>query len=141
MYQKVVGKLHKIRYSNFLVNGYYHRKRQETLKRAFLGSTGYDRMMTNLAGRGDFATYSNDAEERSANFVYRHMKCHKILGCWRWKALWQKKEELLPVLFDMDLKGVDFGGAFGPVVLLRSRRRLRSSASDGLPGAATGPRG
>ena len=117
MIQKIKGTLHKIRYNNFLVNGYYARKRQETLKRSFLASKEYDAMMTQDSRSSDFANYTNDAEERSPNFVYRHMRCHMILGCWRWKALWQKKDELLPVLFDENLKGIDFGGANGPVSL------------------------
>lgn len=117
MYQKIKGTLHKLRYNNFIVNGYYDRKRQETLNKAYLGSDGYDQIMKHLADRDDFATYTNDAEERSDNFVYRHMRCHKILGCWRWKVLWQKRDLLLPVLFDEQKIGIDFGGANGPVSL------------------------
>jgi len=117
MYQKVKGTLHKIRYNNFLVNGYYARKRQETMQRNYLDSEAYDSIMTHGATDPGFASYTNDAEEKSANFIYRHMRCHKLLGCWRWKTLWQKKQELLPVLFDKSLNGVDFGGANGPVSL------------------------
>ena len=117
MYQKVIGTLHKIRYNNFLVNGYYAKKRQETLNIEFLSSDRYDQLMTRGNNHENFANFTNDAEERTANFIYRHMRCHKILGCWRWKALWQNKDILLPVLFDKGQVGIDFGGANGPVSL------------------------
>ena len=55
--------------------------------------------------------------KRLITLKFRHLRVHKILGCWRWKALWQYKNEILPVIFDTNKKGIDFGGANGPVSL------------------------
>lgn len=117
MIKKISGTLHKIRYNNIFVNGYYKNKRKELLNFEFLNSPAYDKMMAHNSTVENFPSYANDAEEKSPNFIYRHMRCHKILGCWRWKVLWQKKSELLPVLFDKNKIGIDFGGANGPVSL------------------------
>ena len=114
--KKIIGTWHKIRYNNPLVNGYYEKKRRETLNKQFLSSEAYDEIMTHASDSVvDFAKSINDAQEKSPNFIHRHMKYHKILGCWRWKALWQKKNDLIPVLFDENKIGIDFGGANGPV--------------------------
>lgn len=113
--QKISGTIHKIRYNNFLVNQYYANKRKDLLRKEFIDSTSYDKLMTKHDQNG--TSFLNDAEERTKNFIYRHMKYHKILGGWRWKGLWQKKNDLIPFIFNSNLKGIDFGGANGPISL------------------------
>lgn len=113
--KKISGTLHQLRYNNFIADKYYAKKRKELLHREFINSDSYDDLMTKYDQKG--SNYLNDAEERNKNFVYRHMKFHKILGGWRWKGLWQKKLTLIPFIFNKNLKGIDFGGANGPISL------------------------
>lgn len=114
--QKIKGTIHKVRYNNPFVNGYYKKKREELLNEAFLKSDGYHELMTKHSG-SNFISFKNDAETHSPNFMFRHMKFHKILGGWRWKVMWEKREMLLQTIFNSDLRGIDFGGANGPVSL------------------------
>ncbi|MEM1319464.1 MAG: methyltransferase domain-containing protein [Bacteroidota bacterium] len=116
--KKISGTLHKIMYNNFLVNGYFARKRKEVLNKAFLGSKDFDQLfLTKVNNINQYQSYLNDAQDDSANFNYRHRRVHKILGGWRWKGLWQYKNKILNTLFDPQLQGIDFGGANGPVSL------------------------
>lgn len=114
--EKVLGTFHKWRYNNIFVNQYYATKRKELLQKEFLESEAYDELMKNYSDN-KFDEYLEDAEHRTKNFMYRHMKHHKILGGWRWKGLWQFKNTILPIVFNDKLKGIDFGGANGPISL------------------------
>jgi predicted SAM-dependent methyltransferase len=114
--QKIIGTIHKIRYNNPFVNGYYEKKREELLNKGFLESDGYHELMTKYSS-SNFVSDKNDAEEHSKNFLFRHMKFHKILGGWRWKVMWEKREMLLATIYNKNLRGIDFGGANGPVSL------------------------
>ena len=116
--QKISGTIHKVVYNNFLVNGYFSRKRKQLLNQDFLASDQYDDLFCRkVENRKNFRSYLDDAETKSENFNFRHRRVHKILGCWRWKGLWLYKHKILNTLFDEKLKGIDFGGANGPVSL------------------------
>jgi|SRR5690554_929905 len=112
--EKIQGTIHKLRYNNFLVDNYYSKKRKELLNKDFIESNRYDKIMMS---KGGSVTSIDDAESRSPNFRYRHMKFHKILGAWRWKGLWQNKDLICKYVFDKSKKGIDFGGANGPISL------------------------
>ncbi|MCX6256874.1 MAG: methyltransferase domain-containing protein [Bacteroidia bacterium] len=114
------GKLNEIVYqvifNNPVANAYYKSKRKSYLTKEFLLSERYDELMLrHVADRKKFLEYINDAEDKPQNFRFRHFKANKILGSWRWKGLWKLKNELIPVFFDPEKKGIDFGGAFGPI--------------------------
>ncbi|NBG65880.1 methyltransferase domain-containing protein [Acidiluteibacter ferrifornacis] len=114
--EKIKGTVHKWRYNNVFVNNYYASKRKELLTKKFISSKAYDELMTSYAN-ADFTSFVDDAEQRTKNFMFRHMKHHKILGGWRWKGLWQYREQLIPIIFNENIKGIDFGGANGPISL------------------------
>ena len=131
--KKITGTIHKIRYNNPFVNGYYKKKREELLNKEFLDSNGYHELMTKHAS-SSFISFKNDAEERTSNFMFRHMKFHKILGGWRWKVMWEKREQLLQTIYNPNLRGIDFGGANGPCLLYtspspRDKRQSRMPSS------------
>ena len=65
----------------------------------------------------EFSLNLNDAEQKNANYVYRHHRINKLLGCWRWKGMWQFRDKVAPIVFNTKLRGIDFGGANGPVSL------------------------
>tara|TARA_R110002110_G_scaffold295886_4_gene509948 strand:- start:4713 stop:5414 length:702 start_codon:yes stop_codon:yes gene_type:complete len=67
----------------------------------------------------EFIKILNDAESATQNYNYRHnpnvSNIATKLGAWRWKGLFTYREQIVPILFDKELKGVDFGGAARPI--------------------------
>jgi len=111
--EKITGTLHKLWYNNPVANKYFRKKRKKLLNKEFINSSAYDELM--LKYNNNDLSFINDAEEKTENFKYRHLKYHKILGAWRWKGLWQNKELISEFVFNNNLKGIDFGGANGPI--------------------------
>ena len=62
-----------------------------------------------------FLDFLNDAEESTPNYMYRHQNYGLSLGSWRWKGVFTFREKIIPVLFNNELRGIDFGGAYGPI--------------------------
>jgi hypothetical protein len=102
-------------------NNYFARKRNDKLrskylKANFLSSSEYERLFTTHYNNStEFDNYLNDAEEESKNYLFRHRKLASALGSWRWKGVYQNRSKLIPIIFNQDLRGIDFGGAYGPI--------------------------
>ena len=116
LYKKIKGQWEQILYTNFIAKWYFSRKRKQVLTKTFLMSSAYDNIFLGKADSEEkTGLFLDDAEKRTKDFRYRHGKMSRILGCWRWKGLYQHKQKILPILFDKEKRGIDFGGAFGPV--------------------------
>lgn len=63
----------------------------------------------------DFINFYYDADPRTPNYDFRHSVYSKQLGGWRWKGIFTYRETFIDILFNSKLKGVDFGGAAGPI--------------------------
>lgn len=114
--EKIVFKLKGIFQSNPISQAYYLKQRKKLLNKEFILSKAYDKLaLKGINDLDEFKSFKNDADQRTSNFKFRHLKYNRILGCWRWKGLWLNKEKLAPIIFNKSLKGVDFGGASGPV--------------------------
>lgn len=111
---RVNNLLYNIIYNNFLINLYYSNQRKKVLQSDFLSSSKYDDYFFKYNSETQpVETFKDDAELSTKNFRYRHFKVNKILGSWRWKGIWQHKNEIIPVVFNKT--GIDFGGAYGPI--------------------------
>lgn len=94
---------------------YYEKFRNEFLTREFLLSPNYEKLITRHIGN-DWETFTDDAEQHTRDYLYRHSEdMLKKLGCWRWKGMFLNRRYLVPILLDTHKKGVDIGGAYGPV--------------------------
>jgi len=62
-----------------------------------------------------YMNFKDDAQLKTDNYSYRHFKMNTLLGTWRWKGMFTYKDKILPIIFNKNLKGVDFGGAQCPV--------------------------
>jgi SAM-dependent methyltransferase len=86
-------------------NAYYSSK-------AFIESKKYSYLMSRFYSEEDGLM---SAELRTKNFYYRHHIKNEILGAWRWLGLLENKEWLCALVFDESKRGLDFGGARGPI--------------------------
>ena len=80
--------------------------------RAFIESQAYAQMMLKYYGDRDGPM---SAEHETKNFYYRHHVMNDILGAWRWLGLYENRELLGRYVFDPSKRGLDFGGARGPI--------------------------
>ena len=64
-------------------------------------------VLMNFLRRKEFI---NAAEDKNLNFLFRHKIIHKILGPWRWAPCYEYKDLLIPIIFNQELRGIDFGG-------------------------------
>lgn len=96
---------------------YYGPKRNEYLSEKFLLSDEYKKLMLEKASAvAGFDQFLNDAEEATDNYRFRHhTHIQKQLGSWRWKGMYQHREQLVPIIFKKDARVIDLGGAYGPV--------------------------
>lgn len=92
------------------VQAEYKKQRDRMLNQAFISSSAYDDIMTKFHKTEESG---NEAELKSPNFLYRHQNYLKILGCWRWKGLYENKGTIIPIVYGGH--GIDFGGAAGPI--------------------------
>ena len=84
----------------------------EYLHRAYLESKWcQDLMETHLDENIDRFNLADHPTHES--FTYRSQRMIHI-GAWRWLCNWQKRKFLLELIFS-DKKGIDFGGALGPI--------------------------
>lgn len=111
---KVLGALSRTGLSELF---FYGRKRRKYLSADYLLSERYkDFVKTDAGATPDFETFLDDAEKATSNYRFRHHPhIQKQLGSWRWKGMYQYREQLVPILFKKGAKGIDLGGAFGPV--------------------------
>ena len=113
---KISGTIQKILRNNFISDRRYKKLRARYLNFEFLNSPKYeDLFKTYFEGDIQFENFLNDAQEEGKNYRFRHGQLAPALGSWRWKGVYQKRAKLLPVIFDNSLKGIDLGGAYGPI--------------------------
>lgn len=115
MINKIINTANHYYQSSFLVENYYRRKRKKVLGADYLLSNKYRSHFEKLFVEGQ--GFLNDAEKETPNFLHRHKKVNRALGAWRWKALYEYREDIVPIIFDEDKHGLDFGGAASPVSL------------------------
>src|SRR4249920_922871 len=96
---------------------YYGPKRNKYLTRKFLLSDEYKSLMLRwVEDVRRFDDFIDDADQSTRNYQYRHSPhIQKQLGSWRWKAMYQYRETLVPIIFADQARGIDLGGAYGPV--------------------------
>ena len=58
----------------------------------------------------DFIDFLYDAEPKTDNYNFRHFQLVHKLGCWRWKGIFTYRETFVNLIYNDELKGVDFGG-------------------------------
>jgi len=115
-FSKIVRFTEKLINSNFLAKRHLKNKRQEFLTKDFIKSDEYNAVFCKyIKDIPAFDEYINDAEDETKNYLYRHVFMNKTLGSWRWKSLFQHKLDIVDVIFDGNKKGIDFGGAYGPI--------------------------
>jgi predicted SAM-dependent methyltransferase len=84
------------------------------ISKNFLSSKQYSLLMHLFFDKKNDGT--NSAQNKTANFRLRHFKLNKILGAWRWLGIFEQRHEIMPYIFS-EKKGLDFGGARGPISL------------------------
>jgi len=95
---------------------YFDYKRPDFLNTTYLSSYKYEKLFHTFAGdKQRFLNFINDAEEETRNFRYRHQIVNRLLGAWRWKPLFMNRDRIIPIIFDPNKAGIDFGGGAGPV--------------------------
>ncbi|NII29549.1 class I SAM-dependent methyltransferase [Pseudoflavitalea sp. X16] len=112
--RKTSGRLAK---SGLAESLYYGPKRNRYLTRDFILSDEYKKLMLKNAGAPSlFDRFIDDAQESTPNYQFRHSESiQKQLGSWRWKGMYQFREQIAPIIFKENAKGIDLGGAYGPV--------------------------
>ena len=63
----------------------------------------------------DFISGIYDAEPKTNNYNIRHFQLVNKLGGWRWKGIFTYRETFIDLIFNENLKGVDFGGSQRPI--------------------------
>lgn len=63
----------------------------------------------------DFINFHHDAEPKTKNYNIRHFQLTKALGGWRWKGVFTYRETFVDLIFNENLKGIDFGGSQRPI--------------------------
>lgn len=63
----------------------------------------------------DFISDLYDAEPKTNNYNIRHFQLAQRLGGWRWKGIFTYRETFTNIIFNDNLKGVDFGGSQRPI--------------------------
>jgi hypothetical protein len=113
---KVKRRIRRAATSNPVVNGYFSAKRRQWLTAEFLQSSKYDRLfLRHVANAAEFHEFQNDAEAKTPNYNFRHGLIARGLGSWRWKGMYLHRHRLIPILMNHNLRGIDIGGAAGPV--------------------------
>jgi predicted SAM-dependent methyltransferase len=63
----------------------------------------------------DFIHSLYDAEPKTDNYNIRHFQLSQKLGGWRWKGIFTYRETFANIIFNKNLKGIDFGGSQRPI--------------------------
>ena len=73
-------------------------------------------MMTGYTDSYDtFISGIYDAEPKTQNYNIRHFQLVNKLGGWRWKGIFTYRETFIDLIFNKNLRGVDFGGSQRPI--------------------------
>jgi len=114
MLNKFLNRVSKLKIAERL---YYRPKRRNFLSPRFLLSDKYKKIIyKNVSDSVLFESFIEDAEKSTSNYQYRHSPhIQKQLGSWRWKGMYQYRDLLVPIIFKKNSKGIDLGGAYGPV--------------------------
>ena len=73
-------------------------------------------MMTGYTDSYDtFITGIYDAVPKTQNYNIRHFQLVNQLGGWRWKGIFTYRETFIDLIFNKNLRGVDFGGSQRPI--------------------------
>lgn len=116
--RRIILKLWNSLRNNIIIEKYYNRQRKRVLCSSYLISSEYkNSFLKTINNIDEFLVFNDDAEQETANFIYRHHYLNKILGAWRWKPLFLHKNDLIPIIFNEEHTGIDFGGGGGPVSL------------------------
>lgn len=114
--KKIEGKIKFYSLNNPIMNRFFQNKRDLFLTKAFLSSEDYISLFTQkVTNKTDFEQFIDDAEQETPNYQYRHRFWHRSLGSWRWKGVYLHRDLLIDNIFDPNKKGIDFGGAYGPI--------------------------
>jgi len=87
------------------------------MTKEYINSEEYDKDMMHGVNQSkeDFLSYLFDAEPRTGNYTHRHNIIRKKLGTWRWKGIYEFRGLLSPIIFNENLRGIDFGGSQRPI--------------------------
>lgn len=90
---------------------------KERINREYLSSNEYvtDFLIQSNMNHNDFINFHFDAEPKTPNYEIRAFQFRTMLGVWRWKGIFTYRETFIDLVFNEDLKGIDFGGSQGPV--------------------------
>lgn len=90
---------------------------QDTFNKNYLLSDNYvnDMLMGYNGSLNQFINDLYDAEPKTNNYNIRHFQLNQKLGGWRWKGIFTYRETFINLIFNDNLKGVDFGGSQRPI--------------------------
>ena len=90
---------------------------QENFNKEYLLSDSYinDMLVGYNGSYNDFIYDLYDAEPKTNNYNSRHFQLVTKLGGWRWKGIFTYRETFINLIFNKDLKGIDFGGSQRPI--------------------------
>ena len=91
-----------------------YEKRRKVLSYKFINSKKYNKKIQLFYSKKDG---KNSAELKTLNFNYRHKILNRTFGSWRWLGIYENKKLISKYVFSKKLKGIDFGGARGPISL------------------------
>lgn len=112
--KKIIKKLIDNIENNEITQKYLNKKRKRYLSRKFIMSKEYNSKILKFYSKKDG---NNSAELKTLNFKLRHHIENKTLGSWRWLGTFENKELISNYVFSKKLKGIDLGGARGPISL------------------------
>lgn len=73
-------------------------------------------MMIGFSGSvEEFINFKFDAEPKTDNYNFRHFRLNHVLGGWRWKGVFTYRDLFVNLIFNENLRGIDFGGSQRPI--------------------------
>ena len=88
----------------------------EVTKDYLLSENYINDMMIGFSGNvEEFINFHFDAEPKTDNYNLRHFRLNHALGGWRWKGVFTYRELFANLIFNENLKGIDFGGSQRPI--------------------------
>ena len=88
-----------------------------TIDKNYLLSQEYvDDMLECYDGNfNDYINFLDDANLKTNNYNFRHFISHFRHGGWRWKGILTYRETFVNLIYNDNLKGIDFGGSQRPI--------------------------
>ena len=85
-------------------------------KNYLLSGDYVEEMMQHYGGNhNDFVNFLYDADPKTDNYNWRHFQLVQKLGGWRWKGIFTYRETFVDLIYNDNLKGIDFGGSQRPI--------------------------